>query len=420
MAEKKEKIRGLIVPVGLTPAACVWSIMEYQPEYILFIVSSASRSGLEEIRRLVREQGGELRYHDEAETPNEYHLELVYQFLEKRIPRWVEDHKLEPSEVLVDITGGTKAMAAALSLYTANYFSCFAYSAKREKDAKEEIFMGNPLEASIITHYKRWQSYAKAARYELIAEEIGSIVNKLLDHHKLSFCQITSEIYRALSAYDRFEKKEHFIPVFKSALAKLKNFQAGANNPNLTEWYNGLEVLGRHFERINNKETKDEEWIYALISNARRRAELEQKYEDAVARLYSALERIEQHLVFQKTGHKSSKFPLSSVPPELQNDFQKLPLEKEGDDKTIKIGLDKGMRLLDTLGEEIGREFCKKGNPWRGNNGLLIKRNFSILAHGFQPVSKADYDRWWTELHNLWKYDPKRLPVIPNLPDIWW
>ncbi len=418
MSGPKTTIKGLLITVGLTPEACIWAILKYVPENILWIVSATSIENIDKIRNLVEEKGGVIRHNSPLIIEDEYDLEKIYERFEKKIPVWVNDHNLQPSEVMVDITGGTKSMVAALVLYTANYFSNFAYSARRERDANEEIFAGNPLEASLTTHYKRWRRYSQATRYRLIAEEIDEVMKKLKDTHKKTFCSITLKICQALASYDRFENINNYIGKMSNALSELKSYQAGADKPQITEWYHQLTSLEKHFQRLKDEKTKGEEWIYALIANAKRRAEREHKYEDAVARLYSALERIEKLLVLKETGEETSKFPPQKLPQKIKEDFLKIcPADQKGN---IKFGLDKGMRLLEALGNETGKIFCSKDNPWRGNNGLLTKRNYSIMAHGFQPVSEKDYIKWWDELKKLWNYDEARLPVIPDLPEMWW
>ena len=53
--------------------------------------------------------------------------------------------------------------------------------------------------------------------------------------------------------------------------------------------HNGVLLQGGTF--VCRKDTRDEAYMLDLIANADRRARIEGKYEDAVVRLYSALER---------------------------------------------------------------------------------------------------------------------------------
>jgi len=425
-----KKIRGLIVSLGGTANAIVPTILLYKPETILFFVSKETQSIISEVKGLVEKEGFCWTFAEPLITPDAENINDCYEELLRQEKAWRDKYNLSAEEVVVDFTAGTKAMTAALVLYAVNFFHKFSYVGGNERTKggvgvvvngqSKIVTTANPLDAVIFTHLNHWRIYSKASRYELIAQEAKDIAEKISDSHKKVICDLVASIYQALSAYDRFEKKDTFAPSFKASLAKLYNYQAGANNKEITCWYEKLNKLGEHFSRINDDAKKEEEWIYALISNAKRRAEQEQKCEDAIARLYSALERIEQMKVFQKTGHRTRKFPLAEIPPALKNDFQRLCPEEKSDTKTIKIGLDKGMRLLEALGDEIGKKFRQKGSPWQGNNGLLTKRNFSILAHGDKPVSKDDFNKWWDELQKLWPFDPARLPLIPDLPEIWW
>jgi CRISPR-associated protein (TIGR02710 family) len=130
------------------------------------------------------------------------------------------------------------------------------------------------------------------------------------------------------------------------------------------------------------KESNEESIILNLYSNALRRIR-ERKFDDALARLYSTLERITQHQL-EKYRIETSNPDYSNLPPEIVEKFKEslgfLPTELE---------LKKNAILLILLGNPIGKEIEKIG--YRKFLGLIGIRNSSILAHGIKPVSEANF-----------------------------
>lgn len=60
---------------------------------------------------------------------------------------------------------------------------------------------------------------------------------------------------------------------------------------------------------------------------------------------------------------------------------------------TVKPALQDDYRLLELLGDPLGRAFREHGMPHDATKGSpLAARNQSILAHGFQPVSRNTYE----------------------------
>ena len=427
------KTKGMINSVGTRPAACVKSILDYSPEYVLFFVSTDTRKNVGEIKTLVEEQGGKWPIYTEiAETIDFEDISICYLTLVEEEPKWRAKYKLQQEEIMVDYTGGSKVMTAALVLYGVNYFDRFSYTGGTQRGLDGSVENGheklvhsiNPLDATILSKRQLWHIYSQAARYEIIAEEAGRYSRSLEDERNMKFCQIVNRIYKAVSAYDRFsfDSEYSFVDEFHDSLQDLSVFAASLRSPPLQDWYEKLVKLESHFKRLkDDPEQKHREWAIALIANAKRRADLEGKYEEAVACLYNALERIEQMLIrkhYKKA--EAGDFPPSKIPVSLTKIFERNPKNRKGN---YRVGLDKGMRLLSEKGVSFGEKYIRNANIiWRNskNTGLLDIRNNSLRGHGFNPVGKAEYERWWNEFQNLWDYDYSELPIIPDLPEIWW
>ncbi len=75
------------------------------------------------------------------------------------------------------------------------------------------------------------------------------------------------------------------------------------------------------------------------------------------------------------------------------------------------IGLQSAYKLLFEMGNELGFTFREMGLD--GEYSLLTARNFSILAHGFDPVGKEVCERLSEIAYTLCRVSPDHLPEFP-------
>jgi len=120
--------------------------------------------------------------------------------------------------------------------------------------------------------------------------------------------------------------------------------------------------------------------ITDLLSNAKRRGEIEQNYDDAVGRLYRVTELIAQYQLKNYGIEDTGDVPRDKIPTSLLNELG------TGDAK-VKVGLHTSYRLLAAKGDKIGLRYQED----RRLQNLLWRRNTSILAHGLKPVEQKDY-----------------------------
>jgi CRISPR-associated protein (TIGR02710 family) len=131
------------------------------------------------------------------------------------------------------------------------------------------------------------------------------------------------------------------------------------------------------------------DWVQDLLDNARRRA-AEHRHDDAVARLYRAIEAIAQIRLRENHGVSDTKaVPLDQLPETLRQEWT-----SRARDGAVMLGLRDAYRLLNELGDELGRQFVDCGLDDE-ERSPLVARNASILAHGFAPVGDKTYNQLW-------------------------
>ena len=152
--------------------------------------------------------------------------------------------------------------------------------------------------------------------------------------------------------------------------------------------------------------------IYDLISNSIRRAELENKYDDAVARLYRVIEKMAQ--VRLKSIYKIDTGNVILDQLAISSSAKEKYLKyKDSKDNKVKLPLFASYSLLSELGDSLGRAFFKvydmKLKP------LLDTRNHSILAHGDKKIEKDTYEKMLEVVIEFGEIDKTKIPHFPEL-----
>lgn len=161
--------------------------------------------------------------------------------------------------------------------------------------------------------------------------------------------------------------------------------------------------------RILDREADAQRWpqikghgleaVEDLLRNAERRASQE-RYDDAVGRLYRAMELTEQLLL--KTGVCDQIGPggidtgnvqVDRLPDEIQAHWRsKGQLNASHSNQGLKIGLVDGFDLLSDMGHPTGQAWQQRRSKFVD---ALLKRNNSLFAHGFKPVDYSNWQELW-------------------------
>lgn len=149
--------------------------------------------------------------------------------------------------------------------------------------------------------------------------------------------------------------------------------------------------------------------VIDLLANAYRRWQ-ERRLDDAVARLYRAVEALAQDRLRAIHGiADTGNVPLERLPEPLRS--EKAAACTEG---TVKLALQDDYALLRALGDELGQRFYTSHLAERERSPLQA-RNRSILAHGFAPVSEKDFQNLWQAALSLAGIETSHLPAFPRL-----
>lgn len=429
-SQNPTQFEGAILSLGGSPQGQAYSIAAFKPRNLLLLVSKDTRLKLGELQELTKARGADWpQTVDYMETKDPESLEECYLTAAHHIPKWLDEHELVHDEVIIDPTGGTKPMTAGLVLYCASRFHYFNYvgGTQRDKGGVGVVTNGteklkpfrNPEILTFDEAFRRWQRYVRLARYKAVVEESREYMDKLSPRRSRLLCGLISGIYEGVDAYDRFDWDGRKVGGYLQAVSKLEDLVAYDNHSELGDWLKDLQTFGEHYKEIQRSHQKlSLILVHALLANALRRAECEEKYEEAVAILYSAFERRAKLRIYEIFGHDTSKFPRDLVPESIREDFIRRHQIRTSPEH-LQFGVESSMELLRASNDEFGRRYASEGSIWTDRHkNPLTRRNESILGHGLSAVHRDDFQRFWDATLELWGLNQDQLPRVPALPDI--
>jgi hypothetical protein len=120
---KEKKV--LLISVGGSPNPIIFSIECNKCEHIIFFCSRDTLSELPAIREKVADKVKIIDY-EKIVTENYEDIGTCYRAIVQRLPEILSMWQFSYDDVVIDYTGGTKAMSAALVLATVS--NCNNYS----------------------------------------------------------------------------------------------------------------------------------------------------------------------------------------------------------------------------------------------------------------------------------------------------
>jgi CRISPR-associated protein (TIGR02710 family) len=413
----------LICTVGGTPEPVVAALKHWRPLRIYFVPTPQTRGDIEtKIVSKAREDGIELdagRY-DVLELPDGQDLASCISRLRQLTPV-VEDWAARGKtfQVVVDFTGGTKCMSAAVSLLASRWPCLFSYVGGGERTkggvgvvvsgAEKIIYQANPWDAlghqavdDFVVLFDE-HAFAPAAR---VAERAKTRVDRPDRKRELA---VLEQLAKAFDAWDRFQHKAASA-AFDTVLKSGNDLRAVLGSKTADRVLEFIEGVTPNLAELRTATHPSRYHVIDLLANAKRRKD-EGRIDDAVARLYRAIEALAQVALRERHGFETTeKVPLARLPETLRLQWD--PRAKDG---VVPIGLQDAYALLAALKDPLAEGFTSAGLD--SQKSPLSERNHSILAHGFKPVSGSVFDNLCGAALRLMGIDEASLPSFPILGD---
>ena len=309
-----------------------------------------------------------------------------------KINQKIREVKLENpnTEIIADYTGGTKTMSVALatSALDAEIILFLTTSTTRQNLIKVEsgersrkaattgLVVTRTVEKTLPLYLQNYNYTAAIADLQNLIQsaELSSEQTRQIDE-LLDQCE-------GFDAWDRFDHRVAF--------SRLQPYMKQANiQPYglfLKKVIASRGLLDTKFDASDGMAGHGYEVVEDLLLNADRRAS-QKRYDDAVGRLYRAIELLEQIRLFRQYGILTGDVDVAKLPEALQPEYS--AKKSSYSKKKIQIGLFQSYDLLSKFTDEpLGQLFVTHKD--RILNSLEI-RNHSLFAHGFQPISHSDY-----------------------------
>jgi CRISPR-associated protein (TIGR02710 family) len=380
----------MIVSIGGSPEPLKKSLAEHLPGRVVFFASHDSAPMTGDIL-----QSLDFKPKVEFElTENPNSLFESYKAARRCVDRAARSG-VEPADTVVDYTGGTKVMTAALILATVGCAYRFNYVGgdSRSKNGLgivengHEVMYGemNPWAAFAEEERRQVVLLFNRRRFSAVIEIIRMATQRDLPREIKEFFRFVLPLATGLLLWEQFNHEKALDSIGK-VIGFLNDYGKENSDPQWDAFRASVEQcrerLGRIVAETDRLKRLHPILVDDLMNNARRRIS-DHRYDDAAARIYRALELYGQILFERAAGCSNGSATRDRIPSALREEF----VHKYADAQTglLKLPLQATFRCLEEMGEEAGRRFFSQ---IKAIKSIQSARNQSILAHGIQPVTE--------------------------------
>lgn len=285
-------------------------------------------------------------------------------------------HQSWPSaEVIVDYTGGTKSMTAGLAAAALDDGNCRFQAVTgirrdlvKVQDHTEQVF-------PVMVHRVHIQRYLRLASQVVALYEYGAAERILRDASRRfgspdlqQKLLLGSSLCAALNAWDHFDHRAAW-----RTIQTIQDADADA-----------LKAAAKSLASDNKIKF---ELVEDLLNNAARRA-AQNRYDDAIGRLYRALELAAQQYLFVCYKIDTSQVLPEQIPEKIRDEYQRKYCDPQG---VIRVPLRAAWELIRQLGnDEVAALYgCYDSKII----DFLACRNNSLFAHGLTPIDQSTYEQ---------------------------
>jgi CRISPR-associated protein (TIGR02710 family) len=414
----------LIATVGGSPEPIVASLKHWRPSRALFVTSPQTRPEVEgKVLPLAQQEGVDLAVgcYDCHEVPDAQDFTSCVRKMRDLVPevsRWLA--RGPDYEVVVDYTGGTKTMSAAVAVQAHSWGCRFAYVGGSERtkndvgvvvSGKEQVLhVRNPWEALGCQAIEDARTLFDQAAYGAAGQLLQRAFLRVQDPARKRELSALKTLADAYDSWDRFQHRDA-VRLLGEAARSENDFRSLFGPRGADTLLRQVAGHREYLQRLLDEDavTRDRARVIDLLANAGRRLD-ERRFDDAVARLYRALEALAQVRLHEAYGiDNTGRVALDRIPEPLRTS-----LAARARNGAVFFGLQDDYAFLRAQNDPLGVRFHELGlDDWE--KSPLVARNQSLLAHGFEPVSEKAFAALWDVCRKLSDVPASDLPVFPRL-----
>ena len=400
----------LFITVGGSPQPIITAIKSLKPDQVIFICSSGPKGSESQIIGLgtpceIR-QGNEvieklpniptqLELGDKFQPARDLivldNLDDVgssYQAILKKMQQWQQENP--QGKILADYTGGTKTMSLALGMAAVDMQAQVYVTTSSTRENLLRVERGENTERATISAVIIQQKLLKQLpilfeqyNYPAIITELNSLLHQYeLPTQTRQELRTILDFAKALEAWDRFDHNGAW-PGIRSVMKQYPDL-----GKFLKRVISSRGSIDPDFDASHGTFGHGYEIVEDLLLNANRRAS-QNRFDDAVGRLYRALELLGQIYLKQTYNIQTGDVDLSLLPVPIKANYER---KKSKATSKIQIALRESYKLLTELNPDD-----PLGQLYQSQEQLLLDvlqvRNYSLFAHGFRPIDQASYQQ---------------------------
>lgn len=412
-----QPIKALVIALVDDAASAVYSINRLKPEALCFVLSEGSKalveSNIQPHIQQMPKRWDWIILEDICEFPS------TYQTLARSLSDLVHTWEVKSGELVVDLSGATPAMAAALSLVALPWTSrLIELTQAREGLDGDRVDIGS--KAMVWTQSNPWDEQAALSRREgceLFNRGLFRAAVKQFREVELRVSGGQKPLYRAFADlaegyefWERFHYRQAWDKL-KTAMKALEMASLWGGPPGLKAVVQPIKVNVGFLEKLVLDPADVKEFIpLDVLAHAQRKLVLRRDPEAAMVALVRALEGFAQVHLYKVHKIKSWDVLPDQLPQALQEICRTCYLEDI--DGKYKLPLQAQFRVLAGLGDQLGQVFLRE---WPKMKPLLDAANHGVLGHGFEPIKPERVQQLYDVVVKLTGIAESSLPKFPVL-----
>ncbi|MER3423787.1 MAG: TIGR02710 family CRISPR-associated protein, partial [Nitrospiraceae bacterium] len=356
--------KALLIAVTDDAPAAVYTINRLKPELLCFFVPESAKGPIE---TAVQPHIAQMpRRWDWLITPDTTRFMASYHTLIRVLPDLLQTWEVHPGELVLDMTGATPAMAAAMVLAGTPFSSRIVTIGRAGEPASSE---GEAVQIEgqerVWTQGNPWDEAAALSRREaceLFNRGAFGPAASLFRQIEVRVSGGQKPLYRALAdlaegygLWERFQYRQAWDKL-RTSFKALEMASVWGGPPGLKGLLSAIKQNASFLEKLvlDPQEVK-EAVAYDLLAHARRRAEVDHDSEIAVVTLMRALEAFAQQRLFKQYRIKTWDVQPEQLPQALQETCRTCYLSDV--DGKYTLPLLGQFRALAGLGDTMGQAY---------------------------------------------------------------
>lgn len=294
-------------------------------------------------------------------------------------------------------------MTAALAIAAVARGASFSYvgGGRRDKGGLGVVETGserlresvNPWELFAVEEKRTIARSFNTRQFEAAADAVAAMAPRLRDQDR-SLLEPIGDAAHAYLEWDRFDhpKAVEFLKESDRKLSERLPLVTAPIREVLADFHRRLQFTLANLQMLRGR-TKNFAELHPmmavdLVANAARRIE-EGRNDDAVARLYRAIELIGQCAFEKRFGVPTGSVTPEVLPEQIRSEYE--AKYRESGEPHLKLPLFATFRALQEVEDVLGARFLADRDQV---DKIMSARNNSILAHGVQPVKKQTAEKF--------------------------